>query len=127
MIVKNFYIKFCFHRCWGWVVSSKQPAESESISNELPVEVVEVVRPEGVQLRLQVGRGVVGAVVVRHGRERLLLQGGGGGEAARDGWVPTLSDIRNLFDVDAQHSIFCISIVSLMVTRPLTRGFSPPA
>merc|ERR1712061_112147 len=53
-------------RCWGWVVSSKQPAESESISNELPVEVVEVVRPEGVQLRLQVGRGVVGAVVVRH-------------------------------------------------------------
>ena len=78
------------YRRWRRVVSSKQSTESESISNELAVEIVEVVRPKGVQLGLQVVvGGVVRRAVVRHGGERLLLQTRGGGETARDGGVPT--------------------------------------
>ena len=47
------------YRGWRRVVAAKKPAESEPIANELPVKIVEVVGPEGVQLGLQVRRGVV--------------------------------------------------------------------
>ena len=84
MSLKNSY------RGWRRVVPAKKPAQSEPIANELPVKIVEVVGPEGVQLGLQIGRGVVRRRVGHALRQqRLLLQTIRGREATRYRGVPT--------------------------------------
>ena len=78
------------YRGWRRVVPAKKPAESEPITNELPVKIVEVVGPERVQLGLQVGRGVVRRRVGHALRQqRLLLQTIWGRKATRYRGVPT--------------------------------------